>query len=299
MLSTKNVATHFILKFQKAKAEVFSLFKERPRKVTILIVDNTDSANGLAQVIPHPIVVLFPVNPSMKTSIGEFKDPIHELLVHEYTHILNMEPVHGFMTALSWVFGSVAHPNITLPRWYTEGLAVYTESLFGNGGRLNSQYLEGLARSLTLEDKWKEYPLSDLNDFHPDWLGGSRAYLFGGILWDSIVREKGLSVIYEMNQSYSRRIPYLLDGVLKDQLGRTYEEQLGKAFEFWKEKSQKQIHKISKNPRVLERGMELGQGQHFTPSISPDGRWMVSISNDNQGDWSYPFDSKKKSKNSH
>ena len=278
----QKVATHFILKFQRAKAEVFPVFKENPGKMTILLVDNTDSANGSAQVVPRPTIMLFLVNPSIRTSIGEFKDPIHELLVHEYTHILNMEPVHGFMAVLGWVFGSVAHPNMTLPRWYTEGLAVYTESLFGSGGRLNSQYLEGLARSLTLEDKWKDYPLSDLNDFHPDWLGGSRAYLFGGILWESIVREKGLSVIYEMNQSYSRRIPYFLDGVLKDHLGRTYEEQLEEAFKFWKERSREQIDKISENSQMSEQEMELGKGQHYTPSISPDGSWMITINNDDQ-----------------
>ncbi len=280
----QEVATHFILKFQRAKSEVLPLFKESSGKMTILLIDNTDSANGSAQVVPYPIIRLFLVNPSIRTSIGEFKDPIHELLVHEYTHILNMEPVHGFMAVLRWFFGSVAHPNMTLPRWYTEGLAVYTESLLSkNGGRLNSQYLEGLARSFSLEDKWQDYPLSDLNDFHPDWLGGARAYLFGGILWDSIVREKGFSVIHEMNQSYSRRAPYLLDGILKDHLGRGYHEQLEKAYGFWQERSQKQIHKISQSPRMQEQEVKLGDGQHSTPSISPDGAWMVNISDDNQG----------------
>ena len=243
----QRVAAHFILKFQRAKAEVFPLFKEGPGKITILLIDNTDSANGSAQVTPYPIIRLFLVNPSIRSSIGEFRDPIHEILVHEYTHILNMEPVHGFLSVLRWFFGSIAHPNMALPRWYTEGLAVYTESLFSRGGgRLNSQYLEGLARSLTLENKWRDYPLSELNDFHPDWLGGSRAYLFGGILWDSLVREKDFSIIHEMNQSYSRRIPYLLDGVLKDHLNQTYREQLAKAYGFWQLRSQKQIHEISK-----------------------------------------------------
>ena len=280
----QEVAVHFILKFQKAKAEVFPLFREGSEKITFLIIDNTDSANGSAQVTPHPIVRIFPVPPSFRSSIGEFSDPVYEILVHEYTHILNMEPVHGFLSFLSLFFGSIAHPNMALPRWYTEGLAVYTESLLseGGGGRLNSQYLEGLARSLTLEDRWEDYPLTQLNDFHPDWLGGSRAYFFGGILWDGLVRGKGLSLIRELNQSYSRRIPYLINGPLEDRLGGSYSEQLIKAYEFWQLQSQKQIDRILESPQMSEEEIPLGNGQHYGPSISPDGSWLASLVDDPQ-----------------
>ena len=186
----QEVAEYYIHRFQQAKAQVSPLFQDPPPKLTILLLDNTDLANGSAQVSPHPLITLFTVQPSPSSSIGEFRDYVHELLVHEYTHILNMQPVHGWMSLFYWTFGSIAHPNMVLPRWYTEGLAVYTESKISRqGGRLTSQYLEGLARSLTLEKKWEEFPLGELNNGAPDWLGGTRAYLFGGILWDQMVRQ--------------------------------------------------------------------------------------------------------------
>lgn len=280
----QELAKHYVLQFEQAKQQVFPLFKEEPRKPTMVLLDNTDLANGSARVTPHPFVTLRMVKPSAHSSIGEFKNPVSELLVHEYTHILNMEPVHGWMSPAYWIFGSVAHPNMILPRWYTEGLAVYTESLISkDGGRLNSQYLQGLARALTLEDQWKKYPLSDLNDAHPDWLGSSRAYLFGGILWDSIARENGNETIYKFNQSYSRRIPYLLDGVIESHIGTDYEEQLARAYSYWQIRAGKQIEKISSKAQLDGVMIKHGSGSHYAPSISPDGLWMAFISSNLEG----------------
>jgi hypothetical protein len=281
----QEIAEYYIMQFQRAKAQVLPLFKESPRKMTILLIDNTDMANGSAQVTPHPIITLYMVHPTAQSSIGEFKDQIHELLVHEYTHILNMEPVNGWIRPFYWIFGSTAHPNMMLPRWYTEGLAVYTESaLSGTGGRLNSQYVEGLARSLTLEEKWEDYPLSQLNDYHPDWLGASRAYIFGGILMDSIAQEGDEDIIYKMNHSFSRRIPYLLDGVLLKHLGRDFNQQLDRAYSFWMERSQKQIEAITSSPIIMgDKLVTEDRSQDHSPSISPDGLWMAYLSDDLKG----------------
>ena len=288
----QKMAEYYISQFERAEQDVLPYFKEKPRKTTIILVDNTDLANGSARVTPHPVISLFAVQPSPYSSIGEFRNYVHELLVHEYTHILNMEPVHGVMSPLYWVFGSIAHPNMILPRWYTEGLAVYMESKISKTGeRLNSQYLQGLARALTLENKWDEYPLSDLNDGHPDWLGSSRAYLFGGMLFDSITQDQGDEVIEKMNQSYSRRIPYFLDGVLDTYMDPdgskgwwTYDDQLKKAYNFWELGAKKQIEVVQKSSHLPGQLIKLGKGaSYYSPSISPDGLWMAFTSSDNDG----------------
>ena len=280
----QELAEYYIWQFERAKSPVIKLFKETSRKMTVVISDHTDSANGSARVSPHPYITIYPVLPSANSSIGEFKDSVHEILVHEYTHILNMEPVHGFMSPLYWIFGSIAHPNMILPRWYTEGLAVYTESKFSqNGGRLNSQFIESLARSLTLEKKWRDYPLSQLNDHHFDWLGSTRAYLFGGILWDSITRDGGIETVYEFNQSYSRRVPYFLDGVIESKFNRNYDEQLERAYDYWRNKSQEQIDIVSSQPQITGRLLRRSHSTDLSPSISPDGEWLVFLSNNVSG----------------
>ncbi len=282
----QEVAEYYIMQFERAKAQVVPLFKETSRKMTILLVDNTDMSNGSAQVTPQPLITLFLVNPSTHSSIGEFQNQVYELLVHEYTHILNMEPVHGWIRPFYWVFGSTARPNMMLPRWYTEGLAVYTESaLSENGGRLRSQYLESLSRALTLENKWKDYPLDELNDVQWDWLGGSRAYLFGGILWDNITREGGDEIIYKLNQNYSRRIPFLLTGPLKNHLGSDFNQQLERAYDYWNKRSLEQIQRIREKPTLDGKTVAAGENELvYAPSISPDGLWMAYITDNPEGD---------------
>ncbi len=281
----QEVAEYYIMQFQRAKEQVLELFKEPSRKPTIVLIDNTDVANGSARVSPHPVIVLFTVQPHNYSSIGEFNDYVHELLVHEYTHVLNMEPVHGWISPFYWIFGSIAHPNMILPRWYTEGLAVYTESKVSKtGGRLNSQYLEGLARALTIEKKWQDYPLSDLNDGHLDWVGGARAYLFGGILWDSIAREKGPEMVNRFNQSYSRRIPFFLDGVIESYLGVNYEEQLKKAYDYWEKRAKQQVTTVARTPHLRGERLSNNEDAMFLfPKISSDGLWMANIRNDLDG----------------
>ncbi|MCJ8275773.1 MAG: PD40 domain-containing protein, partial [Bdellovibrionales bacterium] len=188
------------------------------------------------------------------------------------------------MSPIFWMFGYVAHPNMILPRWYTEGLAVYMESAHSNGGgRLNSQYVEGIARSLTLEKKWEDYPLSQLNDGQFDWIGGSRAYVFGGMLWDSIIRDGGEKTIYDFNQSYSRRIPYFLDGVIESNLDRNYDEQLEKAYKFWNSRAQAQIDKVNSKPQITGRPLRRKKDSDTAPSISPDGLWMAFLTQNDDG----------------
>lgn len=277
-------AERAVLQFERAKNKVLPLFKEPSRKLTIVLIDNSDLANGSAQVTPLPIMNLFTVLPTRLSSIGEFDDYLYELLIHEYTHILNMEPVHGWVLPFYWIFGSIAHPNMILPRWYTEGLAVYTESILSNqSGRLNSQYLSGWARALTLEKRWKDYPLSALNDDHPDTLGAARAYLFGGILWDGLVQTGGLEGIYKLNQSYSRRPPYLLSGPIQEHLQSSYEVELAKIYDQWNERAQKQISTVFAAPLIEPTPLSKMEDSASTPAISPDGLWLAYTNREANG----------------
>ena len=83
----QELAKYYIVQFERAKQEVLPLFKEGSRKPTIILRDNTDLANGSARVSPHPVISLFTVQPSPNSSIGEFRDYVHEIVgsrVHSY-----------------------------------------------------------------------------------------------------------------------------------------------------------------------------------------------------------------------
>lgn len=278
----QKLALDYIQKFEAMAPLAIDLFGEPPRKGEFLIQDVTDRANGSAQVVPRPTVRLFPALPLPTSTIGEYSDSAYELIFHEFTHVLNMEPSHGYAAGLRFLFGSIARPNQVLPKWYTEGLAVFTESYFSpGGGRLSSQHLSGLTRALTLSKSWDQHKISNINYAKPDWLGGSRFYLFGGLLWETLVAEKGLSSIRKLNQSYSKRLPLFLDGPLNRLFpgeSMTWEKLWEKTKKRWKEKTLRQIKTLQAQPILKGRPLPQKGYNNFDPSISPNGKWLTYIS---------------------
>jgi|GEM_PF-2277859 len=279
----QNLVKEYISRFQALAPEAIALFGETPRKAHILLIHPTDIANGSARVVPQPWITLYPSAPLPLSSIGEFRDNAYELLFHEYTHVLNMDPSHGIATPLRWIFGSVARPNMMLPRWYTEGLAVFTESYASpEGGRLSSQYMGGLTRALTLEKRWDDYPLSQLNDGAPDWLGGSRAYFMGGMMWETIVADKGIESLQTLNQRNSRRIPYFLDAPLDDLYSETedfsWEDLVSKTYRRWEAKGTAQLQELENSPSLRGKPLRPTGFNDYGPSISPNGKWMAYLS---------------------
>ncbi len=85
--------------------------------------------------------------PTSFDSLDEFGDWALEMMIHEYTHILNMYPAHGIYVPFKWVFGTVVRPNAILPRWWLEGLAVNLESRLTSHGRLKSTETAAAARA--------------------------------------------------------------------------------------------------------------------------------------------------------
>jgi len=237
--------------------------------------------NGSATVFPYPLVTIFPVIPVPSSPIGETDDSFYEILVHEYTHILNLYPVHGLPRGLSWIFGSIVRPNAYLPRWYAEGLAVFTESYFvPKGGRLRSQNFEGLMRSIGENKSWDEFEIDQLNDSQPDWFGGRRAYLLGGALMHDVATKYGLEGIYKLNDRYSRRIPYFLKAPAKDHTGKGWDDLLTETYVNLQNRIDDQLKLISMLP--TSSGQRIpGQGFHnLRPLFSPDGNHMAFLSRD-------------------
>lgn len=277
----KELAYQYAKNFRRLFPQLKALFHEFPNKTTFVIVDQTDMPNGSATVFPYPLVTLFPVIPVPNSPIGETDDSLFEILAHEYTHILNLNPVHGVMKPLSWIFGAIIRPNSYLPRWYAEGLAVYTESYFmQNGGRLRSQNFEGMVRAISLEKDWKNYSIDELNDFEPDWLGGRRAYLLGGVIFYELIESSSVENIFKLNDNYSRRVPYFINGPLEDKIKKSYSELLKKSYEHLSQLVEKQLLPVKASP--LSAGTALPQQgfENFYPSFSPNSQYLAYISRD-------------------
>ncbi len=153
-----SIAEEFARSAERAHALLVPSMDSPPKKTVVWIYDYTDSPNGMATPFPQNTIVVFPVLPSSLDSIGHYDNWSQMLITHEYAHILNMEPSNGFWSPLRFMFGSIIRPNIFLPKWYLEGLAVEVETQFTKFGRLRSPYYSALIRALVEDKVWFSEP---------------------------------------------------------------------------------------------------------------------------------------------
>jgi|GEM_PF-4901330 len=153
-----------------------------PRPLDVVVMDPSDSANGLAMSFPNTHIELFSSPFAADSPLGSYTSWTDELAMHELTHIVANDTGLGFYKVLRAVFGSWIKPNGFQPIWLTEGLAVYQETSLSNGGRGRSPLLDAMLRVAVLENKLNAYSYTSLdrfNDSVPWWPGGNTAYLMG------------------------------------------------------------------------------------------------------------------------
>ena len=272
------VAQQYAANAEQAYQALQPIFKEAPAKTTIVINDNTDLANGFSTQLPYPLIMTYPVLPSANDEIGDYGNWGLELITHEYTHTLNMEPVHGVAKPLSYIFGSIVKPNEVLPRWYLEGLAVEMETRYSHYGRLRSSNFLSAARAMVEEGTLRKEDISRANETDiPDWPGGMRPYLLGSLMWTEIISSGGDKAIYDLNQKYSRRVPGFLNGPIKDVLGIDWAQLLDRTETDTEKMAGAQIKVISTKPRPHEQRMPQDGFYSTSPVISPDGTKLVYV----------------------
>lgn len=272
----KPLAKRYLLAAEQAHELVFPLFKEGPGRTIIVLEDDTDLANGSADFLPYLHITVNPVLPNTVSSIDEYGDWMLEMMVHEYTHVLNMYPAHGFYTLLKPVFGSIIRPNAVLPRWYLEGLAVYTESVYTDHGRLRSTETAANARAFTLDAHWDKEDIARINQSDiPTFPYGERPYLYGGWWWANVEREHGASTATTWNQNYARRLPFLLNGPMHEQTAHSAAELLERAEAQERASADQQIAALKRSGATTSRALLDEAGDQSIFSISPSGQKLL------------------------
>lgn len=241
-----------------------------PDKTRVVIDDSGDQANGMATGFPYPQIHLYPATPSPGETIADTGPWGLELVMHEYTHILNFQPAHGVLHFLRTLFGEIIRPNGLLPRWYLEGLAVETETRFSpSGGRLRSPDFTAIPRAMVQSNTLRGEDISRIGTTElPDWPGGVRPYLLGGLIWQKLAKEN-LSLIGDLNDAYAKRLPFLIDTPIRERTGQDWQGYLDSVYTEVEKSSAAQIEEICENG--CNEGTKLGETGFFSrsPALSP------------------------------
>lgn len=279
------LAREFAQSAERAWQTLVPVLRTWPDKTVIVIDDSGDMANGLALGFPYPQIRLFPAAPNPGETIAETGPWTLELITHEYTHVLNFQPAHGVMHWMRNIFGSIVRPNLLLPRWYSEGLAVEMETRFSpSGGRLRSADFTAIPRAMVLDDVLRKEDISRINEVSiPDWPGGARPYLFGGLIWHRLARGS-LNMVGDLNDHFARRVPFFIETPVEERFEKNWSAILAETYSEVEARAVNQIERIC-DPGC-EEGASLEDNSFFSrsPVVDTTGDHLAWLSREHNHD---------------
>jgi Tol biopolymer transport system component len=186
-------------------------------RTQIIIADFYDYPNGWAAPFPKNTITVIPTPPAgSKTNEGDW---LRTLILHEYSHILQIDRVAGVPAALRKVFGRVVMPNALAPAWLDEGYAVYNETRFTPFGRLRSAEYDMMARAAA--DSGRLLPVDRCGNYElRRYPGGNAPYLYGSLLHGHFAKTDS-GVWDRYNRSRSASFPFFENRHARRVLGRS------------------------------------------------------------------------------
>jgi hypothetical protein len=274
----QELAELYARQFERAYQFLDGVFLSKPDKITVVLNDSLDQANGFATRIPYPLIMLYPVMPDLNDTISEFETWSLELATHELTHVLQFEPATGLIGELRKVFGTIIAPNLLMPSWWKEGMGVWSETaITARGGRLRSIYQESMLRSWVGERDFLDFTIGQANETLPQWPWGSRSYLFGSLTMSHLIEKYGESSLKRLIEGHGSAIPYLYDRVTLEATQKSYEQLYEESQISWENRARRQINELSEIPFDQPVQITLPEVLVRSPSVSADGRSLVWV----------------------
>lgn len=212
----------------------------------IIIKSDTYASNGSATVFPRLKIVLHDRPPTGYSYLNSSSDWLKNLMLHELVHIIHASQHRGVVDLVDTLFGSIGRSMTGLvPRWFTEGIAVWAETEFTEAGRLRDEMMLMEARkALMREDFCTSSECLSLPDFYPY---GHAPYWLGGMFIDYI--EKNIpGAVRCIVKANSRKLPFFLSYSFSQCLEGS---SLAEVFSLWvkdeREKLAKNMVKLSLN----------------------------------------------------
>ncbi len=291
----QDVADLYAARLLKIPQIVKTYFPHTPEKTVFVIMDRTDQTNGYATPLPYGTIVVYPVLPGPNESISDIGDWAKEIALHEYTHASSFEHRRGAVLGLYYVFGNVITPNLLLPRWWLEGVAVDLETRTSQFGRLRSPLQDADIRALTIDSQWLNRDISEINEtsIHT-WPQGARPYLYGSLMWNEMIRKYGTQVIQELHHRYGGRFPFFIEAPIQDKGHGSYSDHFAEVKVHLYQKVQEQRKVLSQVPGTVGSKIPFKNAlETFHPALSPDGLKLIALAKDDSNKRSVRIISRK------
>ncbi|VAW96646.1 hypothetical protein MNBD_GAMMA19-1677, partial [hydrothermal vent metagenome] len=248
-------------------------FNWTPHEPTqIILSDRFDFANGSATPIPRNEMRLLVTPPSGNSAVSDHNNWLELLIIHEYTHILQLEKVSGFPATLRKLFGrnTFLFPNMLQPPWLIEGLATYEETDKTRGiGRGQSTMFRGLMRQEIINGI---KPIRQINQPLNSWPLNTVRYLYGVYFYQFVAERYGAEKITELVAEYSNNLlPFSINNNSRRVLGKNMTVLWDEFSEYLQDTFSREIKNIQQAGEIT--GTQITHTGYFTrsPQVSSNG----------------------------
>ncbi|MGE0548544.1 MAG: hypothetical protein AB7O24_02505 [Kofleriaceae bacterium] len=276
----EDVARRVAVVAERAHRTLAPALDHRPEDKTIIVlVDDTDSANGFAGVLPRNAIQLFATAPSAVSELEDHDDWLYGLTAHEYTHVLHLDTMAGLPTIYNRVFGKTWSPNQIMPRWVIEGIATYEESKRSSGGRNRGTRFDQVIR--IARHAGKQLRLDEVTGAPRQYPRGNAAYIYGSHFLRYVFDRFGDDTLRKMGHASGEfPIPFAVNRQIAKVVGKPFTE----LYDDWNGylRDRYGMQEMAAERRGLVAGRQLTHTGESNSSAqySADGKHVVWVQND-------------------
>lgn len=248
-------------------------------KTQVVLVDDTDSANGFASVLPRNQITLYATAPNAGSGLSDHDDWMYGLFAHEYTHILHLDTIGGLPTLYNAIFGKTWAPNQVMPRWVIEGIATYEESRRSSSGRIRATQFDAFLRVPVLAGE--ELRLDQITNNPIAFPRGNAAYLYGSHFLKYVFDRFGDDTLRRMSAENGRAtIPFAVNRQLAAVTGVGFDALYDDWRRFLRDKATLQLEAIERTGPSLARRLTFHGESVRNPRYGRDGRELYWLDSD-------------------
>jgi hypothetical protein len=222
-------------------------------RISVLLTDQTDQANGSASSVPYNFITAFGAPPDGMDELSDFDDFVKLLITHELTHVVHLD------TILSWcprlidsVLGKIYAPNLSQPTFLIEGFGVLMESRHTTAGRLRSSFYDMHLRVPFLEQRVLGLDAVSVAYGPLVYPGGSVPYLYGSSILRYIEDRYGPEKVREISHRYADQcIAGGINRIAWQAVGRPYTNASGQ--DIWNDWGRSAAHRYALQKEEVER----------------------------------------------